>query len=63
MHAVMKGEKMRRCERGERTSRHLSDKDGFDGFTAAGTVADGRPPTNPSHREEPVSRIETETDI
>ena len=38
------------------SSRHLSDEDGFGGFSAVGTVADGRLSVNPSHRE-PVNRV------
>ena len=45
------------------SSRHLSDKDGFDGFKAVGSVAEGRLPACPGPLRGQISVNEIETDI
>ena len=45
----------------EASSRHLSDEDGFGGFSAVKNVADGRLQARPSHRDAGFGLDETET--
>ena len=45
----------------EASSRHLSDDDGFTGFSAVKNVADGRLQARPSHRDAGFGLDETET--